>query len=455
MTRPVVVAGGSVAGLACALALARRGFRVTVLERTPEPPKDALEWRRPAVAQHGHSHLLASLGVRVLREHAPEVLAAALDAGAGLLDLADTLPGGERLPEDAELTALAVRRPVFELALHGVVRALPGVEIRHRVTVRALTTARRVTGVVTGTGEHLPAHAVVDATGRRAASREWLAAAGTIPPAELTAPTAIRAFTRFYRLTSPGSLPGPLNRGNAAGGIWDHYAAVAHPADNDTYALTLGAPARDRATAGLRHPAAFTAAARLSPHLAAWADPDAGRPISPVRPITLPPNSLRPAAAVGGLYAVGDAACVTNPLYGRGMSLALRHAFALAGHLAETREGDARAADRLHRPWYEHSVREDTHRTALWRARVTGGPPPAWAAPDGRPALAEIGTAARADPVVWRGLTRVLMGLDGAHEVFDDAVFRTRVRAAPAPRGGPRPPTRDELVRAVAAENAP
>ncbi len=137
------------------------------------------------------------------------MLAAALDAGAGLLDLADSLPGGERLPEDAELTALAVRRPVFELALRDVVRALPGVEIRSRVTVRALTTAgrvpsaRRVTGVVTGTGERLSAQAVVDATGRRAASREWLAAAGPIPPAELTAPTAIRAFTRFYRLASP------------------------------------------------------------------------------------------------------------------------------------------------------------------------------------------------------------------------------------------------------------
>ncbi|MFD4872488.1 NAD(P)/FAD-dependent oxidoreductase [Streptomyces sp. NPDC058420] len=466
MTRPVVVAGGSVAGLACALALARHGFRVTVVERTPEPPsRGAREWRRPAVAQHGHSHLLTSLGVRVLREHAPEVLTAALDAGAGLLDLADTLPGGERLAEDAELTALAVRRPVFELALRDVVRALPGVEIRSRVTLRALTTAGRVTsagrvtGVVTGTGEHLSAQAVVDATGRRAASRDWLAAAGAIPPAELTAPTAIRAFTRFYRLASPGALPGPLNRGNAAGGIWDHYAAVAHPADNGTYALTLGAPAHDRATAGLRDPAAFTAAARLSPHLAAWADPDVGRPIGPVRPITLPPNSLRPAAVVAGLYAVGDAACVTNPLYGRGMSLALRHAFALAGHLAETGEGDARAAarlaDRIHRPWYEHSVREDAHRTALWRARVTGGPPPVWAAPDGRPALAEIGAAARTDPVVWRGLTRVLMGLDGAHEVLDDEVFRKRVRAAPAPRGGPRPPTRDELVRAVAAEIAP
>ncbi|MFJ4840106.1 NAD(P)/FAD-dependent oxidoreductase [Streptomyces sp. NPDC088746] len=470
MTPAVVVVGGSVAGLATALALALRGMPVRVLEQTPVPPdgppeKAAELWRRPTVAQSGHSHVLTSLGVRVLRARAPQVLDAAAEAGARMLDLMRALPAraddGVRRPGDEELVALAVRRPVFELVLRQVLRSLPNVGISHGVTVVALRTTpsgSRVTGVVTGDGESIPAHAVVDATGRRAASRSWLTTAGLPPGPERTAPTRVRAFTRFYRLRSPGTLPGPLNRGNAAGGIWDHYAAVAHLADNDTYALTLGVPTADPETTGMRYPGPFTAVARLSPHLAPWVDPTVGEAISDVRPMTLPPNKLCCAPGAGpiaGLYPVGDAACVTDPLFGRGMSLALRHAFLLAELLedepaAEEQAGRAaRIADDVYRSWYEHAVREDAARTALWRARVTGSPPPA--APEtARPALPEVARAASTDGAVWRGLTRVLMGLETVEDVLDDEAFRRRVRTAPAPAGAVSPPpTREELVAAV------
>ncbi|MFD8966681.1 NAD(P)/FAD-dependent oxidoreductase [Streptomyces sp. NPDC059568] len=501
MTRPVVVVGGSVAGLATSLALAGRGFRVRVLEQAPAPPegppdKAAELWERPTVAQNGHSHILTSLGVRELRAGAPEVLDAVLDAGGHFLDLMAALPerADDRIRRagDDELVALAVRRPVFELVLRRILRSLPNVTISRQATVGGLLTASsgaraqsgvraqvtgvaRVTGVVTVGGEHVPALAVVDATGRRAASRSWLSASGLPSPPERTAPTQVRGFTRFYRLKSPGALPGPLNRGNAAGGIWDHYAAVAHPADNGTYALTLGVPTADPATNGLRDPAAFTAAARLSPHLAAWADPEAGEPIGPVRTITLPPNILRgapPGAGarpVAGLFAVGDAACVTNPLFGRGMSLALRHAFLLAELLdTEPVVGERQAelaghlAEGVYRPWYELSVREDAVRGRLWRSRVTGGTPPAatvtaTATESGRPPLSAVAAAATTDGSVWRGLTRVLMGLDTAEEIFDDESFRERVRervrAAPATApDGPRPPSRAELLAAIGAE---
>ncbi|WP_405392152.1 hypothetical protein OG596_32605 [Streptomyces sp. NBC_01102] len=475
MTRPVVVVGGSVAGLAVGLALALRGLPVRVLEQAPVPPEGPPEkaaelWMRPTVAQSGHSHVLTSLGVRVLRAHAPQVLDAALEAGARMLDLTRALSeragDGIRRQGDEELMALAVRRPVFELVLRQALRSLPNVTISHDVTVvglRTTSSGNRVTGLVTGGGEDIPAHAVVDATGRRAASRSWLTAAGLPPAPGRTTPTRIRCFTRFYRLRSPGMLPGPLNRGNAAGGIWDHYAAVAHLADNDTYALTIGTPAADPATTGLRHPAAFTAVARLSPYLAAWAEPEAGEPISVVRPMAMPPNMLRRAPDAGagpiaGLYPVGDAACVTNPLFGRGMSLALRHAFLLAELLdadpavEEQGERAARVADGVYRPWYEQAAGEDAARTALWRARVTGGPPPP-APRSGRPALSAVAGAAATDGSVWRGLTRVLMGLDTAEDVFDNEEFRQRVRTAPAPAAAaPRPPSREELVTVVRDE---
>ncbi|WP_369393216.1 FAD-dependent oxidoreductase [Streptomyces sp. CG1] len=487
MTAPAVVVGGSVTGLATALALAEHGHAVRVLERSAPPPdgpaaKAAELWHRPTVPQSDHSHILTSLGVRVLRRWAPRLLDTALEEGARLLDLMDAAPAaddphgaaGPWAGADHELTALAVRRTFLELLLHRAVRALPGVTVEHGTAVRGLLldgSRSRVTGVVTDSGAQVPARFVVDATGRKAAALSWLAEAGFPLGEDLTGPTQLRCFTRFYRLTaSDGALPGPLNRGNAAGGIWDHYAAVAHPADNGTFAIAVGTPTADPATTGLREPAAFTAAARLSPYVTEWTDERVSAPLTDVRAITMPPNILRSTARPGrrqvaGLFPVGDAVCVTDPLYGRGMSLALQHAFRLVELLdAHPEVGESqsehavRLADEIHRPWYEQAVHDSFTRARLWRAQAEGGaPPPVPPAAPGRPALPEVARAAAADTTVWRGLVRVLMGLNTPAEVFDAAAFRDRVRAAaarPVPPGRV-PPRREELLAAISPREVP
>lgn len=472
---PAVVAGGSIAGLATALALAERGIPVRVLERSGPPPegppgKAAELWERPTTPQSVHSHILTSLGVRVLRASAPRLLESALAEGARLLDLTEAAPAGPREPGDDDLVVLAVRRTLLELLLYRAARDLPGVIIDHGTTVRGLLldpSRSRVTGVVTGLGERLPAPFVVDATGRRASSLSWLADAGIPGSEDLTAPTELRGFTRFYRLdTSGDALPGPLNRGNAAGGIWDHYASVVHLADNHTFAITIGAPTADPATDLLRTTAGFTAAARLSPYVAPWTDERVVTPLTGVRAITMPPNVLRSAARPGrwqvaGLFSVGDAACVTDPLYGRGMSLALQHAFALAELLrahpeagAEQSERAVRLAADIHRPWFEQAVHDSRARARLWRSHVEDAPPPPVSpvAP-GSLALAEIARAAAGDTAVWRGLTRVLMGLNTPAEVFGSAAFEERVRLArtdaAAVPAGLRIPTRADLLAAL------
>lgn len=194
-----VVAGASIAGLAAALALAGTGHRVRVLERSAPPPDGPIEqaassWHRPTVPQAIHSHTLTSVGVQVLRTRAPRVLQAALAAGAELLDLTEALPplveDRTRQVDDDQLAALACRRSVLELVLYRAVRALPQVRIDHGITVRGLAldpSLRRVRAVLTSGGERLPAGLVVDATGRRADSRDWLAAAGV--PWPRTSPT--------------------------------------------------------------------------------------------------------------------------------------------------------------------------------------------------------------------------------------------------------------------------
>ncbi|GAA3193597.1 MULTISPECIES: NAD(P)/FAD-dependent oxidoreductase [Streptomyces] len=462
----IVIAGGGTAGLALALALGGRGHRVRVLERGEAPPdgpagKSAELWRRPEVPQAAHDHILNALGVRTLRRHAPEVLTALLDEGARLLDLAAAAPGEV---DDADLATLFCRRSVLDLVLHRCASALPTVTISHGTAVTGLLLgADRATGAVTDSGESLAADLVVDASGRRCASRTWLAAAGVPAGKDRTGASHLRAFGRFYRLREPGgSPPGPLNRGNAAGGIWGHYSAVAHPADNDVFALTLGTLPGDRATTALRDPAAFTAACRISPDLLPWVDESAVEPMGPVRVIGMPPNLLRAASPLRGLLRAGDAACVTDPMFGRGLSLALTHAFRLADlidrHPAPAELGRAAAdlTDALLRPWYEQGVHDSWARAERWRAAA--GEPPASRRPPAPPVPPDLWAAAIAatatDPVIWRGVTRARTSLTTPARLLADERFRSRIRhvpADPAPSPGASPPTRAELLETLTA----
>ncbi|GAA2677400.1 MULTISPECIES: FAD-dependent oxidoreductase [Actinosynnema] len=463
----VVVAGGGPAGLATALALAGGGHRVTVLERgSPPPPGPAAQagarWERPTAPQTGHSHTVTSLGVRVLARRAPEVLAALVRAGATVLDLTGAAPGGAQAPPDpgdADLRALACRRATFDVVLHRHVSALPGVEVRHGERVLGLLTSPsgdRVAGVRADTGD-LPADLVVDATGKRALGRRWLAALGVEPAADLVAPSSVSAYARFYRAHGG---PGPLNRGNAAGVLGDHCACVLHPGDNGTFSIAFGVLPGDDGLRGLRDPGAFDAAARAVPWVGRWLELGA-TPITPVRVITCPSNSVRATALappLAGLLPVGDSACVTDPLFGRGLSLLLAHAFRLADLVAAHPDlgrglsgAAATSAAELLLPWYRQAEQEGRDRATRWRAAAEGVPPTGAVTTP----LRAAGAVAGRDRSLWRGVTRVLMGLDTPDEVFGDAGFAARVRqelAAAPPAPTPGIPSRAELMAATGPE---
>jgi 2-polyprenyl-6-methoxyphenol hydroxylase-like FAD-dependent oxidoreductase len=472
----IIIAGGSVSGLACALALNQAGHTVQILEReTTRPPQTVAQahdsWPRPTVPQAVHSHAFGSLGVGLLHDRAPEVYRALVEAGAAEISLAERMPPtlADKTPQrgDEELRMLGCRRSTFELILRQQVLARPGVRLEQPVTIRGLELAAsgppRVTGVRDGAGKTWRGDVVIDATGRRSDVADWLADAGVAVAEDRLEDCEITYYTRFYRLLAPRP-PGPLNRGFGAGWLWDFYTAVLFLGDNQTFSISIGVLPEDKESKLLRVPGAFTAVLRAIPLLAPWVEEGVSEPISEVHAMGGLDNSLRgfgttPEQTVPGLLRAGDAVCTTNPAYGRGVSLALAHAYQLADVLAahpdpspqQSKEAAA-ATCRLMTPWWTDSTVNDRGRAAMWRAALHGGQPPS--PPEGVVTFGAAAAAAATDPFVWRRMARVMMSLSPPATLYGDDEVRQRVRKALA-QGGHGPgmpgPSREQFVEAINA----
>src|SRR4051812_46517460 len=119
MTTPlhVTVVGGGVSGLGTALALARRGHEVEVVERdhTPMPTSadEAFSWDRRGAPQVRHSHAFLGRLRGLLHDGYPDIYADLLAEGATEIRFGDDLPpeitNYVREPGDDELVMLACR----------------------------------------------------------------------------------------------------------------------------------------------------------------------------------------------------------------------------------------------------------------------------------------------------------------------------------------------------------
>jgi 2-polyprenyl-6-methoxyphenol hydroxylase-like FAD-dependent oxidoreductase len=419
----IIVVGGGIAGLGTALACARDGHQVTVLERddTPMPPDAdaAFGWQRTGAPQVRHSHAFLARLRNLLRDRAPDVLEALFASGAAEIRFTDDLPltltDRSLRPGDEELVALACRRTTFEWVLRKLALAEPGVEFRHGVAASALDANPARPGaipLVVGV-DGVAADLVVDARGPRSSSAEWLAAVGAPPVAEELNESGIVYFSRFYRVRSGVEAP-PYVGPTAADLGYLKYAIFL--GDNRTFSITYAIESHDdELRRALATPDAFEAVARSLVAVAPWRLEGVADPITDVHVMAGLRNRFRPlvgvdgAPLVHGFVTVGDASVCTNPLYGRGCSLAFVHAFGLADAIRETGDdfdalGRALASftERELVPWFRSAVLQDEQARVL-REELPAEDPRAFLQAVFRDGLLP---AMRTSPIVFRAFLR-------------------------------------------------
>ncbi len=505
----------------------RAGHAVTLVERddTPLPadPDAAFEWDRRGAPQVRHSHALLARLHNLLRDRYPDVLADLLAAGATEMRFTDDLPeeitDRHPRPGDDDLVALACRRTTFEWVLRRTVLASDRVTLRHGVVVDGLEAVEqgaddggwrgpRITGVrlrpahspADGDHEVLDAPLVVAALGRRSAVPRWLGELGVDLP-EHEEDTGLVYLSRFYRLHD-GVVAPPS--GGPIGGDLGYLKYAIFQGDNRTHSVTF---ALDTEDAELRtrmlDPDAFDRGASALVVTRPWVDPALTRAITEVhtmgglinRRVDYLDQVGRP--RVLGFHAVGDAHTCTNPLYGRGCSLAMVQATLLAEAVADHPGSDPQVleqraltyeqgVEREVLPWYRAAVNQDrlnrqgaVARDHQRRAETETGPVPfegddvdgPETADDAEQAAAQeardfmqslmrdgLMVAVRTDASVFRAFVRSFNLLDPPELIMNDPEVMSRVLAAyqtrdERPPEPPLGPDRADLLPVLAGSD--
>ncbi len=451
----VVICGGGVGGLTAALALGRAGHEVTLVERDQiEPlasPEEAFATERRGAPQIHHTHgFLARLQV-TLRDRFPDVMTELLAAGGTTMPMTAAL--GEPRPGDDDLKVIVVRRSTFEWVLRRAVQSQPHVVVHTGVGVDALISTEDdaagrpiVSGVRLDDGEILEADVVIAATGRRGPVVDWLAALDVEVP-ETTVESGLVYLTRWYARPAAALPPDPKLGGDLG---FVKYLAV--PGDGDTLSVTLAVPSGDHELRkALLDPDRFDLACHLLPGPDLFFGPEAPRleSIGAVRPMGGLLNRIRRFTdaegqpLVLGFHALGDAHTTTNPLYGRGCSLAAVQACLLADAFAAhpddpvARAVAYEAGNALEvEPWYESAVQMD-------RLGADPAGTSAFGGGDGGAgkAMAAVFVAAATDPVIGRGIARFMNLLQTPAQLLTDTELMQRIAEVVAePDAYPVPP---------------
>jgi 2-polyprenyl-6-methoxyphenol hydroxylase-like FAD-dependent oxidoreductase len=356
-----VVVGAGPTGLFSAIALARLGHEVVVVDRDPGPPSgpDAT-WQRRGVMQFEHAHTFRRQVVDVLAAVLPDVLDSLVAAGAQLAAVGEGAP-----------VALLCRRALFERVFRSHAARQPGVTLRCGHVDRIEQDRGTAVGV-TVDGRAIRADLVIDASGRASRFTD-----GIRPQAEGEDCGAVYV-TRQYRLHDPDAT-GPMNSPIGLSLSLSGYLAIAFLHDNGAFSITLNHDGADKRLRMLRHDDIFDEAVRAIPQLSQWIDPARALPVSGALPGGRLYNTYRgqlgPSGkpALTGMISVGDAVCTTTPLAGRGISLSLMQAQELV-HTLDRHGPDITTATEYFDswclthiwPWFDDHRYTDADRIRRW-----------------------------------------------------------------------------------------
>jgi len=421
----IAIIGGGIGGLASALFLARRGHRVTIVERDSDgPPIDPdacfSSWHRQGVGQANHTHVFMPRASKILSEEAPDVLRLLGDMGAVTAPM---------MPDPQAPFAINCRRLPFEAVLRRVTEAEPNVAIQagDRVTdlLHESGPVPHVRGLRTASGQEIDCDLVVDCGGRASQVAQRLTAIGARPPLESVQKTGFFYLTRWYRLRDGEQPPEMVGTPGCETG-YSHFIVML--ADNRTFSITMCLSDADPLRHAPRDATVFDRIVAALPLTAPWIERGIGT--SGPEPFANVHDRKRSLVdgegpIVGGYVLVGDSALCTNPNLGRGVSLALAHAQHLASTVTAVREDPSayvaafqKWTDENLGIWFDLQVLIDAHYLRRLAAFFAQEPEDALpAAPYPARAMCALGIAAMQDPrlaILFRKVTSVLMTLDEA-----------------------------------------
>ena len=390
--RPTVtIVGSGMCGMLTGLALDRRGFQVTIIERDVPPPDCSaneafFSWQRKGVAQFRHPHAFLGLMCSVLEENYPDLLERFFEAGARKVSFEDSIPDHLKPqynpePGDEKMWVLMCRRATMETVLRTYVTQTTKVTIRNQVSVAEIITEKNDSQEVFIRGLSLIDHQegnkrsdlfsdiVIDATGRSSKFDKWLTSSG-VNIKEERDDAEIVYYTRHYRLKDGVSEP-PRDAKNPSMGDLGYMKYGIFPGDGGHFALIICLPNEEKELRkAIKSGEKFDEIGMTIPGLRPWLSKNKSEATTAPFGIGNIHAVWRDFTGAGNnhllnFFAVGDSAIRTNPLYGRGCSTGALHAHILADILSTESDPWSRAlrfqeeSERKVRPIFQASLNED------------------------------------------------------------------------------------------------
>ena len=390
--RPTVtIVGSGMCGMFTGLALDRRGFDVTIIERDVPPPDCSaneafFSWQRKGVAQFRHPHAFLGLMCSVLEENYPDLLERFFEAGARKVSFEDSIPDHLKPqynpePGDEKMWVLMCRRATMETVLRTYVTQTTKVTIRNQVSVADIITEKNDSQEVFIRGLSLIDHQesnkrselfsdiVIDATGRSSKFDKWLTSSGFNIKEERD-DAEIVYYTRHYRLKDGVSEP-PRDAKNPSMGDLGYMKYGIFPGDGGHFALIICLPNEEKELRkAIKSGEKFDEIGMTIPGLRPWLSKNKSEATTAPFGIGNIHAVWRDFTGAGNnrllnFFAVGDSAIRTNPLYGRGCSTGALHAHILADILSTESDPWSRAlrfqeeSERKVRPIFQASLNED------------------------------------------------------------------------------------------------